>query len=365
MSEGISLSTPQELYELLTDDRREAIPSHFLDTYFNETHFSADREILIGELPAVDRKMAPFVLPTEQGKPVMGQRGEKVRSLLPPYMKPKDAVRAVDARNVTPAEVFRNAGVRPSLQQRFDQRVAEVQDYHRRQIRMQETRMAADAFVKGAVTIKYDRDQGADFPEVTMTFGRDPGHTAISGAGFYWSDPDFPILDAINDDAHTMNQALRGGFPGRIYLGSEVAKFIGKNKQIQADLDTTRRGTQSNVQTGVIRRDEPMTSLGTIGAGIELMLYRDYVENADGSLYELLDPKSILYVAPGARGVRAYGAIYNAKALAMAGGEALQTDIFPSMWLTDDPSDIFLMHEASPLPIPLTPNKTFLRRVLA
>jgi hypothetical protein len=42
-----------------------------------------------------------------------------------------------------------------------------------------------------------------------------------------------------------------------------------------------------------------------------------------------------------------------------------QVDIFPSMWEEDDPADTFLMHESSPLPIPLYPNRTFKARVLA
>ena len=62
---ALELWTSGELYTLLDDPRNDPIPSYFLDTYFTETFFSNDKEILIGELPLVDRKMAPFVLPTE------------------------------------------------------------------------------------------------------------------------------------------------------------------------------------------------------------------------------------------------------------------------------------------------------------
>lgn len=350
--------TSQELYILLTDDRNDPIPSHFLDTYFTERHFSNDKEILLGELPLVDRKMAPFVLPTEQGKPIFGSKGEKVRSLLPPYIKPKDAVRPEDARTPRPSELLRQAPL--TLQERFNVRTAEIQAYHRRAILMQETYMAARAFVTGKVTIKYDRDQGAAFPEVTIDFGRDAGHTVVKTTG-YWSDPEYPILDDIQAWGNTMRSAVRGGFPARVYLGSSVAAVFNKNNQVIAEMDTTRRGTQVSIQTGIINTAQPLTFLGNVGAGIEVYSYADHVEASNGTAIPLLDPKDVLLVAPGATGVRAYGAIYDVDAMS----ESQAIDIFPKQFKTDDPGEIFLMHQSSPLPIPLYPNRTFWARVLA
>lgn len=353
----LQLWTGGELYALLTDDRNDPIPSHFLDTYFTETHFSNDKEILLSELPQVDRKMAPFVLPTEQGKPIFGAKGEKVKALTPPYLKPKDAVRPEDARTPKPSELLRRRPL--TLQERFDLRTQEVQAYHRRAIRMQETFMAARGFVEGKVTIKYDRDQGAAYPEVTIDFGRDPGHTVIKNTG-HWSDVDYPILDDIQDWADTMQAATRGGFPGRIYLGSSVARVFKKNKQVIAEMTTDRRGTQVDIQTGITNTAQPLAYIGTVGAGIEVYAYKDHVENADGSKIELLDPREVLLVASGATGVRAYGAIYDVDAMS----ESQAIDIFPKQFKTDDPGEIFIMHQSSPLPVPLYPNRTFRARVL-
>lgn len=349
--------TSGELYALLTDDRNDPIPSHFLDTYFTERHFSNDKEILLGELPQVDRRMAPFVLPTEQGKPIFGAKGEKVRALLPPYIKPKDAVRPEDARTPRPSELLRQRPL--TLQERFNARTAEVQAYHRRAILMQETYMAARGFIDGKITIKYDRDQGAAFPEVTIDYGRDAGHTVIKTVG-YWSDPEYPILDDIQAWGNTMGAAVRGGFPARIYLGAGVVPYFNKNKQVIAEMDTTRRGTQVSVQTGIINTAQPLTPLGTVGAGIEVYAYKDHVENSNGGTIELLDPREVLLVAPGATGVRAYGAIYDVDAMS----ESQAIDIFPKQFKTEDPGEIFLMHQSSPLPIPLYPNRTFRARVL-
>lgn len=358
-TEGIQVWNSQELYALLTDDRLDAVPSHFLDTFFTETHYSDEKEILIGELPLADRKMAPFVLPTEQGKPIFGAKPEKVKSFLPPYIKPKDAVRPEDARTPRPSEVLRNRPL--SLQERFDLRTVEVVNYHLRAIRMQEARMAARAFIDGTVTITYDRDQGAAYPEVTIDFGRAANQTVVLGAN-YWDNAATLILDNINDWADIMRAAPRGGFPTRMYVGSAVAKVFRKNDQIKAEMDTNFRGNDVNMRTGIINQAEPLAFLGTVGAGIEVWSYKDEVELDDGTMVDLLDPKDILLVAPGATGVRAYGAIYDVDALQ---GQSQAIDIFPKMFKTNDPGELFVMHQSSPLPIPLYPNRTLKATVLA
>jgi hypothetical protein len=354
---ALELWTSGELYEVLTDDRLDQVPSFILDTFFTEDFFSNDKEILLSELPDAYRVMAPFVLPTEQGKPIFKAKAEKVRSFLPPYIKPKDAVRPEDARTPKPLEILRRAPM--SLQERFNMRVLEVAAFHMRAIRMRITWMAARAFIDGKVNIAYERDQGAAFPEVELDYGRDAGHTVVLTTSF-WDDPDHPILDDIQDWADTMRLATRGGFPSQLWLGATVAKHFNKNKQVIAQMDTTVRGNSVQIQTGVVRREEPLTRLGTVGAGIEVFVYKDEVENDNGTMVDLLDPKDIVLVAPGAKGVVAYGAIYDAQAMA----ESTAIDVFPKMWEIEDPSAIFLMHQSSPLPIPLYPNRTFKATVL-
>lgn len=361
---SLQLWTPRQLYRLLTDDRFESYPSHFLDTYFTEgPHFSQEKEILFGELPSADRKMAPFVLPTEQGKPIFEQKGERVRAIVPPYIKPKDAVRAEDGKNPQVSELFRSEPL--NLQQRFDQRVAAIVAYHVRAIRMREAWMAARAFIDGKVTLKYERDQGAAFPEVELSFERDPGHTIVKTSA-YWSDPDTPILDDIQTWADTMHHAVRGGYPARVYLGADVVKHFRKNKQVLAELDTQRRGTAVDIPTGLVRSAgpaQPLVYIGQLGMGLEVYSYRDQVQNTDDSWVDLLGPKDVLLVAPGATGVRAYGAIYDVDAI--LGGRSLATDIFPKMFKTDDPGELYVMHQSAPLPVPLYPNRTLKATVLS
>lgn len=357
---NLQLWSPRTLLQRLRDDRMDALPSYFLDTYFTGTYYSSDRDIMVSELPARGRKLAPFVLPTEQGKPMVEYKGETLRAITPPYIKPKDVVRIVDARNPVPEEVL---GEPWTLQQRYNWRVGQVQDQHVRGIRMQEIWMAARAFIDGQITVKYQNDQGAAYPEVTIQFGR-AANQNVTLVGSFWDDVDYPILDDVETWANRMSLAKYGAYPTRLIVGASVAPVFKRNKQVLAQMDTTVRGNSVNMQTGITRIPSPSESmiyLGTLGSGIEVWSYRDYVENANGDPVDILDPRDVLLVAPGSEGVKCYGAIYNDKAV----GGAAQTDIFPSSWPIDDPSGTAFMHESSPLPYNLFPNRQTKARVLA
>ncbi|TPI86356.1 major capsid protein [Mesorhizobium sp. B2-8-9] len=362
---AIELWTSGELYEVLEDQRRDPIPSFWLDSFFSTPFYSGDREIKFAELPAADRKLAPFVLPTEQGKPIMNYKGETVTAFMPGYVKVKDPVRAVDARTIKPSEILRNGGTPPSIEQRFDARVAEVTAYHRRAIQMRNAYMAAQAAIDAKVTVKYDRDQGSQYPEVTIDYGRDANLNVMLSTTF-WDDAAYDIIGDLNDWSNLMYTTKFGGRPNRMIIGADVVPCIQKNNGIRALLSTQIRGGEgTQMKLGLLNVDTPysyVATIGGVGQSIEIWTYRDQVEDRDGTLVELLDPKDVLLLAPGYRGVQAYGAIYNAKA--MQGGQAVSTDVFPSMWLENDPADYVLMHESAPLPVNLTPNKALKATVL-
>ena len=139
------------------------------------------------------------------------------------------------------------------------------------------------------------------------------------------------------------------------------------NKGILALLNTQIRGGEGTViERGMLNIDEPMSfvmRLGGIGQALEIWTYKDMVESATtGVMVDILDPRDVVMVAPGATGVMAHGAIYNVKAFADGG---IATDVFATMWYENDPGDAVMMHESSPLPIPLYPNRVLKARVLA
>ncbi len=363
---GIELWTPHDLFMLRNDPRMDPLPSWILDTYFTQTHYASDQEIKFADLPEADRFLAPFVLPYEQGKPLDGRKGETISAFTPPYIKLKNGIRPEDARNLTPSEVFRNGGQRPSLAQRFDMRTTEMSERHLRAIRVREIWMAARAFIDAKVQIDYDRDQGAANPSVLLDFGRDAGHTVTLTAD-YWNDPAADIIGDVETWANTMVRALRGGAPTILLVGAQVAPHFRNNTAIKDMLDTRYRGGESVAfDRGVQIREQPLTRIGQLSNNIEVWMYKDTVDVPNGSggktKIDLFNEKDIMLIAPGATGVRAYGQIYDVVAIEQGLDQA---DIFQKMFMTDDPGERFLLTQSSPLPIPLYPNRTFKARVLA
>lgn len=356
---AIELWEQNRLFRVMTDPRLDPIPSFFYDRFFKIPHYSDDAEIIFSKLPAKDRKMAPFVLPSSQGKPVFASQGETVTRFRPAYIKLKDTVRPMDATTRRPSELL---GQTMSLQERFDTRTAEVAAYHRRVIAMRMAHMAARMITDAKYTFSYESDQGAAYPEVLLDFGRDALHT-VTLSGSFWSDPDYDILADVQTWMDRMLVAYRGGVANEIIVGSAVAKVFGKNNKLKAQMDTQYRGNDVNVRTGLLRFNEMgLSYVGNLGGGLEVWTYRDTVQQANGDTVELLGPKDVLMLAAGIEGVDARGAIYDAEAM-MSGDTA--TDLYVKQWVTKDPGELFQMAQCSPLLIPLDPNKTLKATVLA
>lgn len=356
---AIDLWESNDLFRVITDPRMDPIPSFFLDRYFKTPYYSDDTEILFSKLPAVDRKMAPFVLPVSQGKPVYGARGETVTRFKPAYIKMKDAVRPADMTTRRPSEVL---GQKLSLQERFDTRVAEIAAYHRRLIQMRKAHMAAKMITHAKYTFNYESEAGASYPEVELDFGRASNHT-VALSGSFWSDPTYDILGDIQTWMDRVRDADQGGIVNQVIVGSAVAPVFRTNEKLKKEMDTTYRGNDVNIRTGLLRFSEVgLSYIGSFGAGMEVYTYRDTVEQANGTKVELLNPKDVLLLADGIEGVDAHGAIYDAAAM-MQGDVA--EEIFVKQWVTEDPGEVYQMTQCSPLLIPLYPNRTLRATVLA
>lgn len=362
---AIDLWDSRDLYELKQDLRLDPVPDYFWRTFFGTDFYSEDDTIRFGELPTPHRKLAPFVMPTSQGKPIFERRGETMSSIKTAYIKVKDAVRVVESRNVLPSQIWREGPGLPSLQSRFDQRVAEVVAYHLRAIDMQKAYMAARAFIDAELTIQYHADQGVDHPEVTIDFGRDSSlEETLSGT--FWSSLSYDIVGMLSDMSNTMYNVKFGGRPTTLIVGSAVAPYIAKNEGLKDLLDTNYRGGEgTTLQRGLINIDRPMSYIGTIGGigqSIEVWTYKDTVEAPNGTQIDLLNPKDALLIAPGAGGVMAHGAIYDIDAFE---GGNISADVFPKMFKANDPGDMYVMHQSAPLPVNVYPNRVAKMRVLA
>lgn len=356
---AIELWEQNELFRVITDPRMDPIPSFFLDRFFNIPYYSDDTEILFSKLPQMDRKMAPFVLPVSQGKPVFEAQGETVTRFKPAYIKLKDAVRPADMTTRRPSELL---GRKLSLQERFDTRVAEVAAKHRRVIQMRKAHMAAKMITDAKYTFNYESEAGAAYPEVLIDFGRAADHTVVLSSSF-WNDPDYDILGDVQTWIDRVRDAEGGGVVMEIIVGKSVAPLFRKNNKLKDQMDLRYRGNDVNMRTGLLRFNEMgLSYVGSLGAEVEVWTYNDTVQQASGTKVDLLGAKDVLLLANGIEGVDAHGAIYDADAM-MQGETA--TEIFVKQWTEKDPGEVFQMTQTSPLLIPLYPNKTLKATVLA
>ncbi|MEN3144657.1 major capsid protein [Ochrobactrum sp. WV_118_8] len=102
--------------------------------------------------------------------------------------------------------------------------------------------------------------------------------------------------------------------------------------------------------------------LGGNGGSIDVYAYSDQQYDDAGNVHEMLDPNDVFLSAPGVDGVMAYGAIYDLKAI--GNGSGAPTDVFQKQYEQDNPSQLNLLTQSAPLPIPRFPNRTFKATVL-
>lgn len=360
----INLWDSRDLYMLREDLRLDPIPDYFQRRFFSADFFSADETIKFADLPVPHRKLAPFVMPTSQGKPIFERKGEKMNAFQPAYIKVKDAVRVVESRNVLPSQIFREGGGLPSLQERFDMRVAEVAAFHIRAINMQKAWMSARAFIDAEVTVSYHADQGAEHPEVTIQYGR-AASLEETATATDWNDPDFSIINLLTAQSNVQYKAQYGGRPTELILGADMINGFTENKEIKELLNTQYRGSEDTViRRGINGVNEPMTFLGRIGgtAGLDVYTYKDTVEAPNGTPVDIMSPSQALLIAPGAGGVMAHGAIYDIDAFE---GGNISADIFPKMFKENDPGDMYVMHQSAPLPVNVYPNRVSRLKLLS
>lgn len=355
---------PWELEDFLTfqqirrDDRLDPAPDYFWRTFFGSTFYSGTDRINFAELPVAHRKIAPFVMPTSQGKPVFERRGGSIESFKPAYIKMKDAVRLFEANNVQLVDLINGNGGPNALQARHDRAIAETADYHLRAYDMRRCLMAAESFIAAQQTVTYEADQGGNSPTVVIDYGRDPS-LDVTLTGQFIDDPDFPLVDFLTDQSNTMYNVKFGGRPTQLIVGSEIAPFIPKNKQLLALMDTNIRGGEGTVvERGMMTINQPMSRIASVGGlagGLEIWTYKDVLEAPNGDMVDLLNPKDALLIAPGAGGVMAYGAIWDKRAWESGN---ISAEVYQKMFEEGhDPTDDFVSTQGAPLAVNTNPNK--------
>lgn len=326
------------------------VPNYWLDLCFprqvNFTDEFIDFEKLVD-----NRKLAPLVVPTSQGKPIYSE-GSTVTRLKPAYVKPKDPVNPNRMIQRRPGELQPGMGNQGPAS-RFNAVVADIQSEHRKAIERRWEWMAAQAIIHGKVTLV-----DAAYPERVVDFQRHASNTITLSGTSVWGGTNGDIVGNIETWRSQMRRLPFGGAVNRITVGGDVWEVMRKDAALMKLLDTQLRGTDADFRTG-IREGLEVEYMGRLSGTLDVYVYSDYYHDVDGTSKDFMSSKDIVLTGPGVGGVRAFGAILDNK----AGFQALP--IFPNMWSENDPPVVYCMAQSAPLMVPVNPNCTLKATVLA
>lgn len=314
-----------------------------------------ETEQIMFDLVPRDRRMAPFVAPTSQGR-VMRERGSTTRAFKPAYVKPKHAV---EPGRAIPRMAGEGIMGTLSPEQRYNAIIANNMQMEKIGIERRWEWMAARAIIDGAVTVA-----GEDYPTVHVDFGRDASLSGVLVGTAIWGTGTEKIIDDIEHYRRQV-QYMTGTSITRLIFGLDAWKVFSNNAEIRALLNAFYRGSATDFNVAVaegVPYEYRGTLSGSNGMGkLELYTYSDTYEAEDGSgqLLPYLDAGTVIGVGGGVDGMRLFGAIRDRR----AGLAALS--MFPKMWDEEDPSVTYTMTQSAPLMVPMNPNASFSLKVCA
>lgn len=325
--------------------------SYWLDLCFPQT-ITFTEEYIDFEKIVSQRKLAPLVVPMAQGKPIYSA-GSKVYRVKPAYVKPKDAV---SLTRVIKQKAGNIAGNRPQTpEDRYNAVVGDIMREHREAIERRWEWMASQAVQFGEVTLEDDA-----YPLAVVDFERDANHSITLGMGERWGDMDVSIMGNIEEWRTMMRRAKFAGSPNRMTVGVDVWEVMRQDEELRELLKVDFRPSNNGLALNLgVREGLDVEFVGRLSGTLDIYVYNDYYQDADGEVVPFMDPRDVVLTGPNVRGVRCYGAILD------KGANFRPLPIFPKMWDENDPPVTFIMNQSAPLMVPVNPNATLRARVLA
>lgn len=311
-----------------------------LNVFFPDLVTSPDENIHFDAI-SEDVIMAPFVSPVVAGK-VHAERGGKLMTFKPAYLKPKNVVK--------PEKLLKRRAGEPYLGNLTpaERRIAAITDNLLKQdkaITYREEWMAAQALLTGSVTVT-----GVDYPTQVVDFERNEANNKVLTGAAKWDTVDPEQYDPT-DDLTEWAEASTGTI-NVIVMGKGAWRRFSSFKAVKEKLDT-RRGSSSKMETAT--KDLGMvTSFKGYFGDVEIWVYiGQYTDPETGVKSYYMPQNTILMGNTGYEGVRAYGAIQDVRANAEG---IAATARWPKNWAQDDPSVEYVMTQSAPLMITPDPD---------
>lgn len=342
--------TPQfyDTTALLGVMQEEDKPEFYWAGMFTNQINSDEETIDFEKIPHAGRKLAPFVTPLSQGKPIYSRRSV-ISRVKPAYIKPKDPVSPDRVMKRKPGEMLAPTPMSP--EQRRQAILADIAVQHNEAIDRSFEWLAAKAVIDGKVVIGDDL-----MPEREVDFNRNASNTIALAGAARWDQVGVDLLSNIEDWRTLCRRAEFGGRTNRLTVGPDAWDVMRKNEAIKELMDRNFRGRDGNLRTG-LSADAEIEYVGSLGPDLDVYVYSDYYE-VDGVVTPFLDPKDVVLTGPGMTGYRCFGAIQDPHA------QYQSFEKFPRHFMQDDPAGEFLMTQSAPLMVPVNPNVTLKATVL-
>lgn len=341
-----------ELYDLMTLDAvyrrvRAPTPAFWLNFFNRQINFDTPR-IYFERVFGDDRGLAPFVLPTMQGRP-QKLDGYDAVSFVPAYSKILDPVEPNMFIERQPGEAF---GGSLSLDQRRNAVKAEL--LRKMRVKFQNTYeyMAARAIIDGKITIT-----GEDYPSTLVDFRRDASLTLTLAGAAKWDVSTGDPLATLKTMRMGANE-LSGARITKHVFGANAWSLFSSRVDLREMMNTQYGGRQvavTLINDGYEGQEYMGRIAGSGGQGaidvwVDSSKYRD---PEDGTEKFYLDQNTVVGVSEMVEGVRCFGAIMDAR----AGYRAME--VFFKNYENDNPSVEYLLGQTAPLMVPKVPNATF------
>jgi hypothetical protein len=338
-----------DLYTLAGIQRRiKTAPTFWLNEFYKRQINFDGKNILFEKVYGDDRKLAPFVVPTAQGRP-QKLDGYEMDTFRPAYIKQKDAVDVTMHLERVAGEAL---GGTLTIDQRRNAVIAEL--LRRQKVKITNTWnwLAARATIDGKVTIK-----GEDYPEVVVDFRRDAALTKTLTGGAKWDQGTADPLADLKESRIAANE-LSGARISRNIFGANAWELFAQRVDLKEMMNVNYGGQNTKVTLIADGYGDTLEYMGTIqgtsGQGkIECWVDTTRFVDADGNEQYYLDQNTVVGVSDMMAGVRCFGAIMDAD----AGYRPLDT--FFKNWRENDPSVEYLLSQSAPLMVPAEPNATY------
>ncbi|ATI62793.1 major capsid protein [Edwardsiella tarda] len=305
----------------------------FLSLFFPRTVTFDTEEVMLDKITGKAR-IAAYVSPVIEGR-VLRSKGGETRVLRPGYVKPKHEVNYRQVVERLPGEdpaklnnpAYRRLRILTDNLKLEEQAICQVEELQ-----------AVSAVLNGKYTMAGDQ-----FETVEVDFGRSASNNIVQSSDKEWSKKPVDTFDPTHDiDAYC---DFASGAINIAVMDGKVWRILNGFKLFREKLDT-RRGSKSELETALKDLGAVVSFKGYYGDMAIIVAKTSYIDK-DGAEQRYLPEGTLVLGNTLAEGIRCYGAIQDAQALAEGISSAVR---YPKHWITQgDPAREFTMTQSAPL----------------